>query len=110
MPRVFCPSCWQLVNADAKECPQCGRRAPFRASKPKQSSIASKVCKRTVERCVQTGVSNVQLLPANLLAESCDAAFALKDMVIPISQLPTLPLPGCDALKCQCIWTGHLDP
>jgi hypothetical protein len=36
----------------------------------------------------------------------CDAAMELFEKGIPLTDAPDLPLPGCDAVQCNCRWKG----
>ncbi len=65
-------------------------------------------CKKVGDFQVQNDIPFMEIIPANLEAQSCTAAFALKGRTIPIDQLPNLPLLECDAISCPCIWGAAL--
>jgi hypothetical protein len=108
MPRVFCNDCWELLTPDAAECPRCGSQRPSNPSQPKQPPHGVEACKRTIEQCLGCGIRYLALLGADSIAESCAAARALDGKLIPINRVPSLPLEGCDAVECGCIWTASL--
>ena len=39
----------------------------------------------------------------------CDAAMELVDKGTPLAEAPDLPLPGCDAVQCNCSWKGIVE-
>src|SRR5438094_10308230 len=108
MPRVFCDDCWELLTSDAVECPICGSQRRSDPSQPKQPPHGVEACKRTIEQCLGCGIQYLSLLVANTIPHSCAAAQALDGKPIPINEVPSLPLEGCDAVECGCIWTASL--
>ena len=66
--------------------------------------------RRTLKNCRESGVTHVQILPANLEGHACVRADELATKPIPLDQVPELPLTGCDADSCGCIWTSYFEP
>jgi hypothetical protein len=55
-------------------------------------------------------VTHFGILPSTLMGECCPLADQAKDKVFTWEELPYLPMPGCTAKKCCCIYTVELDP
>lgn len=72
---------------------------------------SKRLAKRNAEKiasCRDCGITEMQLLVANLKHSSCPEAIAIEHDHIPIESLPSLPLPHCDAEECLCLWTAAL--
>lgn len=39
----------------------------------------------------------------------CEAAMQLVEKDFPLADAPELPLPGCDAVQCNCSWKGLIE-
>ena len=51
-------------------------------------------------------IERVQILFNHHEGCYCSKARLLQDEEIPIDKVPSLPLDGCDADECGCIWTA----
>jgi hypothetical protein len=60
--------------------------------------------RRRLKDCRDSGITHLGLLTTNLTGHACAAADALANKRIPINEIPELPLAGCDAESCGCIW------
>lgn len=66
--------------------------------------------RKRVKSCLECGVTHMDLGIANLEGHTCAVARALQGKRIPISEVPVLPLIGCDAKSCGCYWGVSLEP
>ncbi len=71
---------------------------------PRQTAIARRACKTSIEDCRAAGIKSVQLLPSNRDGEQCAMALSMRGTPLDIDRLPELPLPYCTARRCQCVW------
>lgn len=66
--------------------------------------------RRTLKSCRESGITHVEILTVNLEGHACVCADELAKKPIPVDQIPELPLPGCDAKSCGCVWCAHFEP
>lgn len=71
---------------------------------PRQTTIARRACKTSIEDCRAAGIKRVELLPSNRDGEQCAMALSMRGTPLDIDRLPELPLPYCTARRCQCVW------
>jgi len=71
---------------------------------PRQTAIARRACKTSIEDCRAAGIKSVELLPSNRDGEQCAMALSMRGTPLDIDRLPELPLPYCTARRCQCVW------
>lgn len=56
-----------------------------------------------------SGLTKCVLLTANVEDGCCDRALAFEGKTVSIDTAPELPIRGCTARKCLCIWAGKSD-